>query len=40
MRFHKTIDICPEKVDTSGICHPKKLTSRVHTFTHHFIFNK
>ena len=33
MRFHKTIDIRPEKVDTSGICYPEKVdadNSRIH----------
>lgn len=34
MRFPKNIDIRPEKVDTSGICYPKKVDftySLIHT---------
>ena len=34
MRFHKTIDIRPEKVDTSDMCYPKKVDftySLIHT---------
>ena len=34
MRFHKTIDIRPKKVDTSDICYPKKVDftcSLIHT---------
>ena len=30
MRFHKTIDIRPKKVDTSDIAILRKLTSRIH----------
>ena len=40
MRFPKNIDIRPKKVDTSDIAILRKLTSLVHTFTLHFIFNK